>query len=223
MSLARGSCGRIACHSRSFHQPCSRSSLGCRPTKCEAKFFQEAQKHALALASTAVVVLAPAAAAYADVRLPPISSDPNRCARVLDGNTIGQANAVSDVLLDVRQCNLKNSKLDGVTLSGIVMDSDTVLDGSNMEQAVLTKAYAVGASMKKVNLSNAVLDRANLDGVDLSGSTLYNAVITGTSFEGTNLTNVIFEDAVIGREDAKRLCRNPTLKDESRDQVGCAD
>ena len=182
--------------------------------KAHAKWAAAALAGAMALAPTP---------AMAEPRLPPISSDPRRCERVFDGNTIGQANAVSDQLLDVRACKLPNSKLDGVTLSGILMDENTVLDGSSMEQAVLTKAYAVGASMKKVNLSNGVLDRATLDKVDLTGANLYNAVITGTSFEGTNLTNVNFEDAVIGREDAKRLCRNPTLTGDSRDQVGCSD
>jgi hypothetical protein len=37
-----------------------------------------------------------AAAALAEFRLPPIDNDPNRCARGFVGNTIGQANAVSD-------------------------------------------------------------------------------------------------------------------------------
>jgi hypothetical protein len=31
----------------------------------------------------------------------------------------------------------------------------------------------------------------------------------------------VFEDALIGNEDAKRLCLNPTLVGESRGQVGC--
>lgn len=33
-----------------------------------------------------------------------------------------------------------------------------------------------------------------------------NAVITGSEFAGTDLTGADFEDALIGNEDAKRLC-----------------
>jgi hypothetical protein len=37
------------------------------------------------------------------MRLPPIDQDPNRCERGYDGNTIGQANAVADRVLDLRK------------------------------------------------------------------------------------------------------------------------
>jgi hypothetical protein len=43
----------------------------------------------------------------------------------------------------------------------------------------------------------------------------------GTTFEGADLTESVWEDALIGNEDVKRLCSNPTLKGESRFQVGC--
>ena len=43
----------------------------------------------------------------------------------------------------------------------------------------------------------------------------------GTTFEGANLAGAVFEDALIGSEDAKRLCGNPTLKGDSRNEVGC--
>jgi uncharacterized protein YjbI with pentapeptide repeats len=33
-----------------------------------------------------------------------------------------------------------------------------------------------------------------------------NAVITGTFFDGANLDGAMFEDALIGGEDVKRLC-----------------
>ena len=48
-----------------------------------------------------------------------------------------------------------------------------------------------------------------------------NAVITGADFTDTILTDTNFEDALIGGEDVKRMCRNPTLVDESRLGVGC--
>ena len=56
-----------------------------------------------------------------------------------------------------------------------------------------------------------------------SGVNFTNAVITG----GLGLETVtfddktVFEDALIGNEDAKKLCLNPTLRGEPRAQVGC--
>ena len=43
----------------------------------------------------------------------------------------------------------------------------------------------------------------------------------GATFKGTNLSGAVFEDALVGGEDVKRLCANPTLEGESRMQVGC--
>ena len=43
----------------------------------------------------------------------------------------------------------------------------------------------------------------------------------GSEYEGTDLTGAQFEDALIGQEDQKRLCANPTVVDETRFQVGC--
>jgi len=39
--------------------------------------------------------------------------------------------------------------------------------------------------------------------------------------QGSTLTGTDWEDALIGSEDVKRLCNNPTLVGESRFQVGC--
>ena len=97
--------------------------------------------------------------------LPP-PPDPNRCERAFTGNTIGQANAVSDRLLDLRACKLPGAKLDGKTLSGALM-ADGVFDGASLVEAVLSKAYARGASFKGANMANAVLDRLDWTGADL--------------------------------------------------------
>ena len=41
------------------------------------------------------------------------------------GNTIGQANAVSDTVLDLRMCQLQGKNLQGLTLSGaLLVDAD---------------------------------------------------------------------------------------------------
>lgn len=173
----------------------------------------------LSLAASAALVLG-AGPASADVKLPPLDNDPNRCERGYVGNTIGQANAVSNKPLDLRFCKYAGDNLSGKTLSGALM-VETDLRGANLQEAVLTKAYAVRADLSGADLTNAVVDRVAFDGANLEGAKLVNAVITGTTFEGANLKNADFEDALIGSEDAKRLCANPTLVGDSRLQVGC--
>lgn len=176
----------------------------------------------LSLAASAALVLGagPASADLSNVRLPPLDNDPNRCARGFVGNTIGQANAVSDKPLDLRYCDFRGADLRTKTLSGAFM-VDTDFSGADMRESVMSKAFALGANLSGADLTNSVIDRVVLDKANLTGAKLVNAVITGTTFEGTNLTDVNFEDALIGSEDAKRLCLNKTLVGESRDQVGC--
>ena len=65
---------------------------------------------AVAAAASIVLSVAPAAPAAAAVRLPPIDSDPARCERAFVGNTIGQANAVSDKVLDLREVREGNGR-----------------------------------------------------------------------------------------------------------------
>lgn len=176
-------------------------------------------------ALAAAMLLGPSPAALAkNVALPPIDtsvSTEERCARGFVGNTIGQANAVSDKLLDLRQCDFSGADLKGKTLAGALM-SETKFNKADMKEAVLTKSYSVGADFSGVDFSNAVLDRSVFDKSNFRGANFYNAVLTGTSFEGADLTDATFENALIGQEDTKRMCLNPTLKDpEARVNVGC--
>ena len=62
---------------------------------------------------------------------------------------------------------------------------------------------------------------ATFDGADLTNANFFNAVITGTTVEGATLTGATFENALIGKEDVKRLCENPTLVGDTRYEVGC--
>ena len=82
-------------------------------------------------------------------RLPPLSTDPKRCERAFDGNTIGQANGVADRVLDLRGCDFSNDKtnLRGKTLSSALM-SKANFDGADLTEVVMSKAYAVGASFR---------------------------------------------------------------------------
>lgn len=82
-------------------------------------------------------------------RLPPLSTEPNRCERAFVGNTIGQANGVYDKPIDLRFCDYTNEKsnLKGKSLAAALM-SDAIFDGADMSEVVMSKAYAVGASFK---------------------------------------------------------------------------
>ncbi|TYJ04506.1 hypothetical protein E1A91_A12G095300v1 [Gossypium mustelinum] len=95
----------------------------------------------------------------ANQRLPPLSTKPNRCERAFVGNTICQANGVYNKPLDLRFCDYTNEKsnLKGKSVAAALM-SDAKFDGADMSEAVMLKAYAVGASFKGTDFSNAVLD-----------------------------------------------------------------
>lgn len=82
-------------------------------------------------------------------RLPPLSTDPERCQRAFVGNTIGQANGVYDKAIDLRFCDYTNEKtnLKGKSLAAALM-SGAIFDGADMSEVVMSKAYAVGASFK---------------------------------------------------------------------------
>jgi len=175
---------------------------------------------AVALGATAMALSMPAGPALAGQRLPPLDTDPNRCERGLTGNTIGQANGVSDKALDLRLCDLNGKDMHQVSFSGALM-VDGNFANSNMTEAILSKVYAPNANFKNVDFTSAVLDRGTFDGSDMSGSNFYNAVITGATFKGTNLADTNFEEALIGSQDAKELCANTSLQGESREQVGC--
>ncbi|XP_057452676.1 thylakoid lumenal 17.4 kDa protein, chloroplastic isoform X1 [Lotus japonicus] len=158
----------------------------------------------------------------ANQRLPPLSTDPNRCERAFVGNTIGQANGVYDKPLDLRLCDFTNEKsnLKGKTLSAALM-SDAKFDGADMTEVVMSKAYAVGGSFKGVDFSNAVLDRVNFEKADLQGAVFKNTVLSGSTFDDAKLEGAVFEDTIIGYIDLQKLCRNKTIADDWRVELGC--
>uniref|UniRef100_A0A7S0SXV2 Thylakoid lumenal 17.4 kDa protein, chloroplastic n=1 Tax=Mantoniella antarctica TaxID=81844 RepID=A0A7S0SXV2_9CHLO len=175
---------------------------------------------AAAVALSASVALSGPLVAMAETRLPPIDQDPNRCERAFVGNTIGQANAVSDRILDLRKCTYDGADLSAKTLSGALM-VDASFKGTNMTEVVMSKAYALDADFTGANFTNSVLDRVTFDNANMTNANFRNAVITGSTYEGTILTGASFDESLIGKEDVKRLCDNPTVVGESRFQVGC--
>ncbi|KAF5947495.1 hypothetical protein HYC85_013452 [Camellia sinensis] len=155
-------------------------------------------------------------------RLPPLSTEPNRCERAFVGNTIGQANGVYDKPIDLRFCDYTNDKsnLKGKSLAAALM-SEAKFDGADMTEVVMSKAYAVGASFKGVDFSNAVLDRVNFAKADLKGAVFRNAVLSGSTFNEAQLEDAVFEDTIIGYIDLQKLCTNTTISEEGRAELGC--
>ena len=77
-----------------------------------------------------------------DFKLPPIDfSDKNRC--VLQGSSIGQANAARDKLYDLRQCKLSGANAAGFDLSGVIMGG-TDVSKANFKEAYFSKGYLRG-------------------------------------------------------------------------------
>ncbi|GER28567.1 thylakoid lumenal 17.4 kDa protein [Striga asiatica] len=172
------------------------------------------------LAVWAVTSLSPVIAA--NQRLPPLSTEPNRCERAFVGNTIGQANGVYDKPLDLRFCDYTNDKsnLKGKSLAAALM-SDAKFDGADMTEVIMSKAYAVGASFKGTNFSNAVLDRVNFGKANLEGAVFKNTVLSGSTFDEAQLGDADFEDTIIGYIDLQKLCVNKTINDAGRTNLGC--
>uniref|UniRef100_A0A1D1ZH19 Thylakoid lumenal 17. protein, chloroplastic n=1 Tax=Anthurium amnicola TaxID=1678845 RepID=A0A1D1ZH19_9ARAE len=172
------------------------------------------------LAAWAVTAASPAFSA--NQRLPPLSTEPNRCERAFVGNTIGQANGVYDKPLDLRFCDYTNEKsnLKGKSLAAALM-SDAKFDGADMSEVVMSKAYAVGASFKGVDFSNAVLDRVNFGKADMQGAVFKNTLLSGSTFNDAQLQDALFEDTIIGYIDLQKLCTNATIGAEGRAELGC--
>ncbi|ONK57080.1 uncharacterized protein A4U43_C10F16400 [Asparagus officinalis] len=172
------------------------------------------------LAACLVTAASPVVAA--NQRLPPLSTDPDRCERAFVGNTIGQANGVYDKAIDLRFCDYTNDKsnLKGKSLAAALM-SEAKFDGADMSEVVMSKAYAVGASFKGVDFTNAVLDRVNFGKADLKGAIFRNTVLSGSTFDEAQLQDAVFEDTIIGYIDLQKLCVNTSINEEGRAELGC--
>ncbi|XP_030467156.1 thylakoid lumenal 17.4 kDa protein, chloroplastic isoform X1 [Syzygium oleosum] len=206
---------RIAC---SGQRSASNDGREIRESAC---CFKELRNVACgALAVWAVAAASPVIAA--GQRLPPLSTEPNRCERAFVGNTIGQANGVYDKPIDLRFCDYTNEKsnLKGKSLAAALM-SDAKFDGADMTEVVMSKAYAAGASFKGTDFSNAVLDRVNFEKADLQGAVFRNTVLSGSTFNEAQLQDVVFEDTIIGYIDLQKLCTNTTINADGRATLGC--
>ncbi|MQL74476.1 hypothetical protein Taro_006841, partial [Colocasia esculenta] len=153
---------------------------------------KELKSIACGLLATLVMTAASPAIA-ANQRLPPLSTEPNRCERAFVGNTIGQANGVYDKPLDLRFCDYTNEKsnLKGKSLSAALV-SDAKFDGADMSEKA-----------------------------DLQGAILKNTVLSGSTFDDAQLQDAVFEDTIIGYIDLQKLCTNTTINAEWRAELGC--
>lgn len=71
------------------------------------------------------------------------------------------------------------------------------------------------------NFSNAVLDRVNFEKANLQGAVFKNTVLSGSTFDNAQLEDVVFEDTIIGYIDLQKICRNKTIGEEGRAELGC--
>ncbi|TYG61184.1 hypothetical protein ES288_D07G127300v1 [Gossypium darwinii] len=156
--------------------------------------FKELRTVACGLLAVCIVAIASPVIA-ANQRLLPLSTEHNRCERAFVGNTIGQANGVYDKPLDLRFCDYTNekSKLKGKSVAAALM-SDAKFDGADMFEAMMSKAYVVGASFK---------------------------VLSGSTFDNAQLEDAVFEDTIIGDIDLQKLCTNTSISAEGRVELGC--
>ncbi|CAA7399076.1 unnamed protein product [Spirodela intermedia] len=202
-----------------WRPPLLPASTAALPPRC---FSSKALKSVTCGLLAAWVVTTASPVVAANQRLPPLSTEPDRCERAFVGNTIGQANGVYDKPLDLRFCDYTNEKsnLKGKSLAAALM-SGAKFDGADMTEVIMSKAYAVGASFKGVDFSNAVLDRVNFGKADLHGAVFKNTVLSGSTFEEAQLQDVVFEDTIIGYIDLQKLCTNTTITADGRAELGC--
>jgi uncharacterized protein YjbI with pentapeptide repeats len=158
---------------------------------------------------------APSAQADGDsvLKLPAINrNDKNRCKFV--SSAMGQANAARDSLLDLRECKMAGQDASGADISGAFL-ADGDFSNVKFKESQLSKVYAVGANFDGADFTAAILDRGNYKKASFRGTIFDNAVLSGSSFDGADLENSDFSNTYIGEYEARKLCKNPTLKGEN--------
>jgi uncharacterized protein YjbI with pentapeptide repeats len=65
------------------------------------------------------------------------------------------------------------------------------------------------------------VDRVAFEGADLRGAIFRNTVLSGATYVGANLEGATFEDALLGYIDVQNLCKNTTLGEDAKVEIGC--
>jgi uncharacterized protein YjbI with pentapeptide repeats len=71
------------------------------------------------------------------------------------------------------------------------------------------------------DFTSAVVDRVAFEGADLRGAIFRNTVLSGATYVGANLEGATFEDALLGYIDVQNLCKNTTLGEDAKVEIGC--
>eukprot|EP00307_Rebecca_sp_RCC1486_P005449 CAMPEP_0119406026 /NCGR_PEP_ID=MMETSP1335-20130426/517_1 /TAXON_ID=259385 /ORGANISM="Chrysoculter rhomboideus, Strain RCC1486" /LENGTH=232 /DNA_ID=CAMNT_0007430085 /DNA_START=16 /DNA_END=714 /DNA_ORIENTATION=+ len=187
--------------------------------------------HFRAAAAALLVAGASAMPAMADgdtekFKFPPIDrSNKNRCR--FTSSAMGQANAARDSLYDLRECSLDGQSAEGFDISGALLASGS-FKKANFKTAQLSKVYGPEANFDGADFTDAVVDRAFFKGASFKDVLFVNTVLTSTSFEDADLENTDFSGAYLGQFDARKLCKNPTLKgtnpitkEDTKESAGC--
>lgn len=112
--------------------------------------------------------------------------------------------------VDWSKCAKKMIMLQGNDFKGAVLVeadftltdlSRTNLDGANLEEAVMARAWLTGASAEKTNFNRVEGYRTGFDRVNAAGATFAAAELQRASFKDAVLTNAVFDKAELGRAD----------------------
>jgi uncharacterized protein YjbI with pentapeptide repeats len=122
-----------------------------------------------------------------------------------------------------------NANLSGADLTNAVVDR-VDFNGANLTGAQFVNAVVTGASFEGARGDGGGVGRS-FEAPSTSGAALLLSAHPPNPTQpshthirpppGSNLADTNFEDALIGSQDAAKLCANPTLTGESRAQVGC--